>query len=104
MESTTSQFDDAELLDIDKKIHDKEKAYLTFHGARMYMDAARLKVYQKSGAFPNLTITRGLESLKPVIEEDTKFPATRDELLQEQGWKVFDLTENEGFIFSILLT
>jgi uncharacterized protein YecE (DUF72 family) len=42
------QFDDAELLDIDGKIRENnlEKAYLTFHGARMYSDAARLKVYQ----------------------------------------------------------
>jgi uncharacterized protein YecE (DUF72 family) len=48
------QFDDGELLDIDTKIRENnpKKAYLTFHGARMYKDAARLKVYQKSGTFP----------------------------------------------------
>jgi len=46
----------SELMDIDKIRHDKnpEKAYLTFHGARMYKDAARLKVYQKSENSPML--------------------------------------------------
>lgn len=99
------QFDDAELLDIDTKIREKnlKKAYLTFHGARMYKDAARLKVYQKSGTFPNVTKTKGLESLKSVIEEDAKFPATKNELIEKQGWKVFDLTENEHVHSSELL-
>ncbi|MFH1126799.1 MAG: DUF72 domain-containing protein, partial [archaeon] len=99
------QFDDAELLDIDTKIREKnpKKAYLTFHGARMYKDAARLKVYQKSGTFPNVTKTKGLESLKSVIEEDAKFPATKNGLIEKQGWKVFDLTETEHVHASTLL-
>jgi uncharacterized protein YecE (DUF72 family) len=48
------QFDDAELLQIDRQVKEKsrEEAYLTFHCARMYKDAARLKVYEKSGIFP----------------------------------------------------
>ncbi len=99
------QFDDAELLDVDKKISDKnlEKAYLTFHGARMYTDAARLKVYQKSCTFPNVTKTTGLASLKSVPEEDSKFPATRGELIEKQGWKVFDLSDTEHLHARVLL-
>ncbi len=99
------QFDDAELKQIDERIKDKnaKKAYLSFHGARMYKDAARLKVYQKSGAFPNVTKTKGLESLKSVIEEDARFPATKSELIEKQGWKVFDLTAKEHVHARILL-
>ncbi|MCE8425376.1 MAG: DUF72 domain-containing protein [Candidatus Methanoperedens sp.] len=99
------QFDDAELLDIDKKISDKnlEKAYLTFHGARMYADAARLKVYKKTREFPDVTKSKGLESLKSVLEEDAKFPTTKSELTEKQGWKVFDLTGTERVHASILL-
>jgi uncharacterized protein YecE (DUF72 family) len=91
------QFDDSELLDIDTKIGEKnlKKAYLTFHGARMYKDAARLKVYQKSRTFPNITKTTGLASLKTVLEEDSKFPTTKSELIEKQGWKVFDLSDTE---------
>jgi len=99
------QFDDAELLDIDKTIRDKnlEESYLTFHGARMYKDAARLKVYEKSGTFPNVTKNTGLASLKSVLEEDSKFPATRGELIERQGWKVFDLSNTEHIHASVLL-
>lgn len=99
------QFDDKELLDIDTKIREKglEKAYLTFHGPRMYKDAARLKVYRKSKTFPNVTKTKGLESLKSVIKDDAKFPVTKNELIEKQGWKVFDLTEKEHIHASLLL-
>jgi len=99
------QFDDTELGDIDIKIREKniKKAYLTFHGARMYKDAARLRVYQKTGNFPDVTKTMGLESLKSVIEEDATFPATKKELMDKQGWKVFDLRKNEHVHTSMLL-
>jgi hypothetical protein len=99
------QFDDAELKQIDEWIGEKNpgKAYLSFHGARMYKDAARLKVYQKSGTFPNVTKTTGLASLSTVLEEDARFPATKSELIEKQGWKVFDLTENEHVHARILL-
>jgi hypothetical protein len=99
------QFDDAELIDIDEKIceNNMEKVYLTFHGARMYMDAARFKVYKKTGEFPGVTKSKGLESLKSVIEEDAKFPATKSELIEKQDWKVFDLTNTEHVHASTLL-
>ena len=99
------QFDDAELLDIELKIFGKniKKAYLTFHGARMYNDAARLKIYRKNGTFPNVTKTTGLGSLTSVIEQDAKFPATKQKLIEKQGWKVFDLTEKEHVHTGMLL-
>jgi uncharacterized protein YecE (DUF72 family) len=99
------QFDDAELLQISQKVNEKsrEEAYLTFHGARMYKDAARLKVYEKSGTFPNVTKTTGLASLQSVLEEDAEFPTTKSELIEKQGWKVFDLTKTEHVHASTLL-
>ncbi len=99
------QFDDVELLDIDLKIRDKnlEKVYLTFHGARMYADAARLKVYEKSGTFPKVTKAIGLASLRSILEEDATFPASKSELIEKQGWKVFDLTEQEHVHVSVML-
>lgn len=99
------QFDDSELAEIDKRVKEKnrKKEYLTFHGGRMYKDAARLKVYEKRGTFPKVTRTVGLESLKSVLEEDARFPATKGELVEKQGWKVFDLTETEHVHVSTLL-
>jgi len=45
------QFDDAELLQIDENAKERgqDNVYLSFHGARMYSDAARLKVMKKAG-------------------------------------------------------
>jgi hypothetical protein len=69
----------------------------------MYSDAARLKVYERSGTFPNVTKVAGLESLKSVLEEDAVFPASKNELIEKQGWKVFDLTEKEHVHTGVLL-
>jgi len=99
------QFDDAELLNIYRsaKERGKENVYLTFHGAKMYSDAARLKVYERSGIFPKITKAIGLASLKIVLDEDAVFPATKGELIEKQGWKVFDLTEKENVHANLLL-
>jgi uncharacterized protein YecE (DUF72 family) len=99
------QFDDEELLKIDTSTKEtgKDRVYLTFHGAKMYSDAARLKVYERSGTFPKVTKAIGLASLKIVLEEDAVFPATKTELIEKQGWKVFDLTEKEHVHANLLL-
>jgi uncharacterized protein YecE (DUF72 family) len=99
------QFDDAELLKIDTSAKERrgENVYLTFHGAEMYSDAARLKVYERSGIFPKITKAIGLASLKSVLEEDAVFPTTKNELIEKHGWKVFDLTEKEHVHANLLL-
>jgi len=99
------QFDDAELLKIDTSAKERgqDNVYLTFHGARMYSDAARLKVYERNGTFPKVTKAIGLASLMIVLEEEAVFPATKSELIEKQGWKVFDLTENERVHARLLL-
>ncbi|MFX1598633.1 MAG: hypothetical protein ACFFC5_06180 [Promethearchaeota archaeon] len=59
----------------------------------MYKDAARLKVFQKTGSFPQVTKNVGIKSLEEVLGEDAEFPTTKDKLMKKQGWKVIDLTE-----------
>jgi hypothetical protein len=85
---------DEELKEIDKKASSGnfEKVILSFHFVRMYKDAARLKVYKQTGKFPTITRSTGLNSLEQVLREDTGFPANKQQLLQSQGWKLFDLT------------
>ena len=87
------QFDDAELLEIDKRVKDSGSGsmYLSFHGGRMYKDAARLKVYRKEGKFPGVTQHTGVKALQEVLQEDVRFPASREELIEAQGWKVIDM-------------
>jgi uncharacterized protein YecE (DUF72 family) len=69
------------------------KAMLCFHFVKMYKDAARLKVFTEKGFFPKVTRSTGLESLREVLMEDAKFPASKEQLIKSQGWKVFDLTD-----------
>jgi len=88
---------DEELVQIDKKASSGnfQKIILSFHFVRMYKDAARLKIYKESGKFPQITKYTGLASLEEVLKEDARFPTTKQALIQDQGWKLFDLTENK---------
>ena len=87
------EFDDDELRNIASKASAPkfEKSILAFHGVRMYRDAARLKAFLKAGDFPTITGQVGLDSLRTVLEEDARFPAEKAELVNLQGWKLFDL-------------
>ena len=87
------EFDDDELRNIASKASAPkfEKSILAFHGVKMYRDAARLKAFLKAGDFPTITGQVGLDSLRTVLEEDARFPAKKTELVNLQGWKLFDL-------------
>ncbi len=99
------QFTDEELKEIDEKSNKSEyrRAALTFHGVKMYKDAARLKTYRVSGRFPMATRSTGPESLREVLSEDAEFPATKQQLIEDQGWKVIDLTPERRVHASVLL-
>ncbi len=88
------EFDDSELRDVAAKASAPkfEKSILAFHGVRMYRDASRLKLFVTTGEFPSITGQTGLESFRTVLSEDARFPATKDELVRIQGWKLFDLS------------
>src|SRR5205807_9245418 len=87
------QFDDAELRAIDRAAGDAVRAAFTFHGVRMYTDAARFLTFRRTGTFPPATSARGPASLGEVLRSDARFPATREELEREHGWKVVDLDD-----------
>jgi uncharacterized protein YecE (DUF72 family) len=87
------QFDDAELRAIDRASGDAVRAAFTFHGVRMYTDAARFLAFKRTGTFPPATSTRGPASLEEVLRPDARFLATREELEREHGWKVVDLDD-----------
>jgi len=99
------QFTDEELEEIDEKSNRSEyrRAALTFHGVKMYKDAARLKTYKLSGKFPMATGSTGSGSLREVLREDAKLPATKQKLIEDQGWKIIDLTPERRVRASELL-
>ncbi len=84
---------DEELKRIDNKASkgDHETLAVSFHFVRMYKDAARLKIYRQTGAFPKVTNSTGLSSLTEILQEDAKFPSNKNELIHHQGWKIIDL-------------
>src|SRR5438552_15464 len=58
------QFDDRELREIDHAGGDAVRVAFTFHGVRMYSDAARFLTFKRTGAFPAAASSRGLSSLQ----------------------------------------
>jgi len=88
---------DDELAEIDRRASSgkSEKIVMSFHFVKMYKDAARLKTYKQTGHFPMATRSTGLDSLKEILSEDARFPSTKQELVRNQGWKIFDITETQ---------
>ena len=100
------QFTDDELLEIDAKLQKAQPriAALAYHGMRMNTDAARFKLYKKTGQFMQVTPFTGADSAKAVLSEDAKFPQSKAELVRLQGWKVVDLTSEKRVHLSDLLS
>jgi len=96
---------DDELADIDKKATaiKAEKITMSFHFVRMYKDAARMKIYKQTGKFSQITDSTGLASLEEVLSEDAAFPTTKQQLIDSQGWKLYDATENQRLHTSVTL-
>jgi uncharacterized protein YecE (DUF72 family) len=80
-----------------------KKSVVTMHSNRMFKDAVRLLMYKETMEFPMVTKSTGVDSLVEVLEEDSKFPSTKNELIHHQGWKVIDLTRDERVRASKLL-
>jgi hypothetical protein len=105
-EHNVYQFTDEELVEVDRRImsRDHRTAVVSFHNIRMYKDAARYKIYKQTERFSPVTKAKGQQSLKEVLKEDAEFPATKQELIKDQGWKMIDLTENKRVHASMLLS
>ncbi len=84
------EFDDEELRKIDVAGRDALRVAFTFHGVRMYKDAARFRTFKRTGTFPAATSARGLASLGEVLRPDARFPTSKADLVRDHGWKVFD--------------
>jgi uncharacterized protein YecE (DUF72 family) len=96
---------DQELRKIDNRASTgtHKKAVVSFHFVRMYQDARRLKMYKETGKFPTITRSTGLESLMTVMKEDAQFPSSKQQLIEHQGWKLFDITVEERIRASEML-
>ncbi|UCE57960.1 MAG: DUF72 domain-containing protein [Candidatus Bathyarchaeota archaeon] len=96
---------DDELRKIDRKTSARKfkTVAISFHFVKMYKDAARYKIYKKTGKFPMITKSPGTDSLAEVLQEDAEFPSNKGELIRHQGWKLIDLAEDKRVRASHLL-
>jgi len=100
------QFTDEELKEIDVNASESKAKVvaLSYHGARMIKDALRFKQYKLMANFPPITPFTGLDSARAVLSEDAIFPSSKQTLISDQGWKVFDETAEKRQHLSELLT
>ena len=100
------QFTDEELKEIDKNASESKAKIvaLSYHGARMIKDALRFKQFKLTGNFPPVTPFTGLDSARAVLSEDAVFPSSKQTLISDQGWKVFDATAEKRQHLSELLS
>jgi hypothetical protein len=100
------QFTDDELLALDREIEriSPRIAALSYHGVRMNSDAARHLQYKKTGEFMPVTSFTGVDSAREVLAEDTRFPLSKSDLIDAQGWKVVDLSLDKRVHLSELLS
>jgi len=89
-EGNRYELDDSELRALGDASRDAVRVAFTFHGVHMYRDAARFLTFRRTGTFPPVTSKQGLDSLAEALAPDAHFPTTRDALLRDHGWKVFD--------------
>ncbi len=91
------QFTNNELEAIGQKAQQSgsKKTVLSFHGSRMYSDAARFQKYHSTGQFMPITNSFGTDSAKEVLEQDAIFPSSKTSLIEDQGWKVIDTKPNQ---------
>jgi uncharacterized protein YecE (DUF72 family) len=103
-EGNVYEFDDGELKEIAKKASAPkfERSILAFHGVRMYRDAGRVKSFIDKGYFPKITGGVGRDSIREVLSEDARFPITRSRLLKDQGWKVYQDTDEVRKMSTVL--
>ncbi len=103
-EENIYEFDDSELREIASRASQPkfEKSILAFHGVRMYRDAGRVKSFVEKRYFPRITNGVGIDSIRETLSEDAKFPSTKSSLLKNQGWKVYQDTDEVRKISRVL--
>jgi uncharacterized protein YecE (DUF72 family) len=100
------QFTDAELVEIDERLTKSSPriAAISYHGVRMNTDAIRFKQYKSTGVFPSVTSFTGIDSARQVMSGDARFPSSKAELIEDQGWKVIDLAPSKRVHLADLLS
>ncbi len=100
------QFTDEELQTINKNASESKAKVvaLSFHSARMIKDTLRFNQFKLTGNFPQVTPFTGLDSVRSILCEDAIFPSSKQTLISDQGWKVYDESSEKRIHLSVLLS
>ena len=105
-EHNVYQFTDEDLREIRRRAESRssKKVYLSFHGIAMYLDAARMERFLKTGELPPVTSSYGVDSLAEVLAEARdRFPMSKQELVRRYGWKLMDIDPKTRAPASVIL-
>ncbi len=83
-----------------QKLYDRVKffdaanknVYVLFNNLSMFEDAKRFLSFIKHGCFPSLTGTKGLDSVREMINK-IKYPTTTSMLTRKSGWRLIELED-----------
>lgn len=92
------QYSDEELKrlwELIKPLHEAGKeVYLLFNNLSMFEDGMRFMYYIRSGAFPKVAGSAGLDSIRKVVEK-TRYPAQKSTLVRKIGWRLVEVEEGK---------
>jgi uncharacterized protein YecE (DUF72 family) len=102
-EHTRWSFDTEELQNINQKakVVPARRKYLTFHNFTMYEDASRMRNIVSEGKDNLRTTSRFGEAWRgALIGARLKFPVSREKLIEEIGWRTYDVSPARRFHLS----
>jgi len=100
------QYSNAELQRLKELISPYEKkgkeVYVLFNNLSMFDDGVRFMEYLSKGAFPKMTGSTGLASIREVVEK-TRYPASKGMLTKRLGWRLVEVEEGKQARLSTFL-
>jgi uncharacterized protein YecE (DUF72 family) len=92
------QYSDAELQKLKELVTPYENegkgVYVLFNNLSMFEDGLRFMEYLSRGAYPKITSSTGLASVKEVVEK-TRYPTSRSMLIKRLGWRLVEVEEGK---------
>jgi uncharacterized protein YecE (DUF72 family) len=77
--------------------------YVFFNNLSMFQDGIRFMEYLSRGAFPRITASTGLSSIKEVAEK-TRYPISKSMLIKRLGWRLVEVEHGKQIRLETLLT
>jgi len=100
------QYTDAELRKLGELVTPYEKegkrVYVLFNNLSMFEDGLRFMEYLSKKAFPRITGSVGLASVRSVVER-ARYPVAKSVLIRKVGWRLVELEDGKQVRLSELL-